>query len=208
MSRMIAFALFVSATGCMLPASSAPKSGVVATGEQLAVVDDVKVWTTTQKEKVAETEYKDADGNVVGTGAVYQDKTQVHTMKIWYPVQGVQQLADEDFFNIADDKPALDQTLAMREDGKKWNHRGIGIMVGGVVTAIVGYAIGNSTASPILELTGSLALTAGYGAAWYGAREMNPETHAVDRSIAERDALKYNQNLGHTVGINVVQKNF
>jgi hypothetical protein len=192
----------------MLPASSAPKSGVVATGEQLAVVDDVKVWTTTQKEKVAETEYKDADGNVVGTGAVYQDKTQVHSMKIWYPVQGAQQLADEDFFNIANDKPALDETLAMREDGKKWNHRGIGLMIGGGVVAIVGALIGNSTATPIMEIAGGLTVSGGYGAAWYGAREMNPETHAVDRSIAERDALKYNQTVGHTVGINLVRKKF
>jgi hypothetical protein len=207
MSRMIAFALFVSATGCMLPAQ-APKSGVVASGEQLAVVDDVKVWTTTQKEKVAETEYKDADGNVVGTGAVYQDKTQVHTMPIWYPVQGPQQLADEDFFNIAGDKAAMDQTLAMREDGKKWNHRGIGLMIGGGVVAIVGALIQNSTATPIMEIAGGLTMSGGYGAAWYGAREMNPETHAVDRSIAERDALKYNQQLGHTVGINLVRKKF
>jgi hypothetical protein len=205
---MIAFALFVSATGCMLPASSAPKSGVVATGEQLNVVDDVKTWTTTQKEKVAETEYKDSDGNTIATGAVYQDKTQVHEMKIWYPVQGIQQLADEDFFGIANDKPALDQTLAMREDGKSWNHRGIGLMIGGAVVAIAGYLIGDSTASPILEITGGLAVAGGYGAASYGAREMNPETHAVDRSIAERDALKYNQQLGHTVGINVLRKKF
>ena len=207
MSRMIAFALFVSATGCMLPAQS-PKSGVVASGEQLAVVDDVKVWTTTSKEKVAETEYKDSDGNTIATGAVYQNKTQVHTMPIWYPVQGVQQLADEDFFSIAGDKPALDETLAMREDGKKWNHRGIGLMIGGGVVAIVGALIGNSTATPIMEIAGGLTVSGGYAAAAYGAKEMNPETHAVDRSMAERDALKYNQQLGHTVGINLVQRKF
>jgi len=204
---MIAFALFVSATGCMLPAQ-APKSGVVASGEQLAVVDDVKVWTTTSKEKVAETEYKDSDGNTIATGAVYQDKTQVHTMPIWYPVQGVQQLADEDFFNITGDKAAMDETLAMREDGKKWNHRGIGLMIGGGVVAIVGALIGNSTATPIMEIAGGLTVSGGYAAAAYGAKEMNPETHAVDRSMAERDALKYNQQLGHTVGISLMNKKF
>ena len=43
-------------------------------------------------------------------------------------MQGTQQLADEDFFKIAGDKSALDETLAMRENGKKWNHRGIGLI--------------------------------------------------------------------------------
>ncbi|MEO6772437.1 MAG: hypothetical protein ABI467_05370 [Kofleriaceae bacterium] len=191
-----------------MPATNAPKSGVVATGEQLNVVDDVKVWTTTQKEKVAETEYKDADGNTIATGAVYQDKTQVHSVKIWYPVQGIQQLADEDFFQIAGDKQATDATLAMRENGRTWNHRGIGMMIGGAVVAITGFLIGNSTASPILEITGGLVVAGGYGAASYGAREMNPETHAVDRSFAERDANKYNQQLGHTVGVNLLRKKF
>jgi len=207
MFRMTAIALCISSTGCLM-AAQAPKSGVVASGEQLAVVDDIKTWTTTHKEKVGETEYKDSDGNVIATGTTYADKTETHQMKIWYPVQGAQQLADEDFFGIAGDKEAQDQTLAMRADGEKWNHRGIGIMVGGAVVAIAGYLIGNSTASPIMEIGGGLTVTGGYAAAAYGAREMNPETHAVDRSMAERDANKYNQQLGHTVGINVVKKKF
>ncbi len=204
MYRMAVIALLVS-TGCLLPASSAPKSGVVATGEALNVVDDVKVWTTTQKEKVAETEYKDSDGHVVGTGAVYADKTQVHTMKIWYPVQGPQQLADEDFFKIAGDQQALDQTLAMRENGKKWNHRGIGMIIGGAVGAIGGYALQGTSASAgvLLELAGSLTMCGGYYAAYYGAQQMNPETHAVDRSVAERDANQYNAQIGKTVGLGV-----
>jgi hypothetical protein len=207
MARMIAMALFISSTGCLI-AAQAPKSGVVASGEQLAVVDDVKTWTTTHKEKVGETEYKDSEGNTIGTGTTYADKTETHQMKIWYPVQGAQQLADEDFFGIAGDKSALDQTLAMREDGKKWSHRGIGLMAGGAVVAIVGYLIGNATVSPFMELGGALVVSGGYGAAAYGAREMNPETHAVDRSVAERDANKYNQQVGRTVGMNVVSKKF
>ena len=207
MFRMTAIALCISSTGCLI-AAQAPKSGVVASGEQLAVVDDIKTWTTTHKEKVGETEYKDSEGNVIATGTSYADKTETHQMKIWYPVQGPQQLADEDFFGITGDKAAHDQTIAMRADGEKWSHRGIGLIAGGAVVAIVGYLIGNLSASPIMELGGSLAVAGGYGAAAYGAREMNPETHAVDRSIAERDANKYNQQLGHTVGINVLKKKF
>src|SRR5215471_17601133 len=86
---------------CILPNHNTPKSGAVPTGEPLAIVDDVKVWTETHKEKVGETEYKDADGNVVGTGTTYADKTETHAMKIWYPVQGAEQLSDEDFFRIS-----------------------------------------------------------------------------------------------------------
>jgi hypothetical protein len=81
-------------------------------------------------------------------------------------------------------------------------------MIGGGVVAIVGALIGNSTATPIMEIAGGLTVSGGYAAAAYGAKEMNPETHAVDRSMAERDALKYNQQLGHTVGINLVHKKF
>lgn len=200
MSRMIAFALFVSATGCMLPAQ-APKSGVVASGEQLAVVDDVKVWTTTQKEKVAETEYKDADGNVVGTGAVYQDKTQVHSMKIWYPVQGAEQLTDDDFFRISGDQAALDQTLKMRDSGAKWHKRGLYTMGAGAVAVVASFFIDNGAAKTILGAGGGLAVLGGYYASWWGATEMNPETHAVDRSVADQAARHYNEGLGHTVGL-------
>jgi hypothetical protein len=206
MNRMIVLALLIPA-GCLLPAASAPKSGVVATGEPLNVVDDVKVWTTTRKEKVAETEYKDADGHTIGTGAVYADKTQVHAMKIWYPVQGAQQLADEDFFKIAGDQQALGDTLALRENGRKWNHRGIGMMIGGAVAAIAGFAIDNTTAKSILMYGGGLTVAGGYYAAYYGAGQMNPESHAVDRSVAERDAGQYNTHLGHTVGM-AVSKSF
>ena len=198
----LAIPFVVFATACMLPAQS-PKGGVVATGEQLNVVDDVKVWTTTSKEKVAETEYKDSTGAVVGTGAVYQNKETTHTMKIWYPVQGAQQLADEDFFRIAGDPNALSETERLRENGKKWNHRGIGLMIGGIVGMIGGYLVPNDTARTVLLIGGGLTATGGYYAAWWGAHQMNPETHAVDRSVAERAAQQYNSSLGHTVGLNV-----
>src|SRR5262245_6983825 len=127
MSRMslvvsIAVSSF-SLAGCLMPNPNAPHSGAVATGEQLNVVDDVKVWTRTSKEKVGETEYKDASGNTVGTAATYADKTEVHAMKIWYPVQGTQQITDEDFFRIAGDQASLDQTLELRASGAKWHKR-------------------------------------------------------------------------------------
>jgi hypothetical protein len=191
--------------GCLLPGQQAP-GGVVATGEQLAVVDDVKVWTTTQKEKVGETEYKDADGKVIGTANNYQDKTTTHEMKIWYPVQGKQQLRDEDFFKITGDQAALAQTESLRDNGAKWRTRGIITMGAGVVAAIAGYFVPNDLGRTVLVTGGGLAVAGGYYATWYGTSEMSPDTHAVDRSVAERAAVDYNQKLGKTVGVGMSGK--
>ena len=191
---------------CILPNSNTPKSGAVPTGEQLAIVDDVKVWTETHKEKVGETEYKDADGNVVGTGTTYADKTETHAMKIWYPVQGAEQLSDEDFFRIAGDQQALDATLKMRESGAKWHKRGLITMGAGAVAVVASFFIDNSAAKTILGAGGGLAVLGGYYASWWGATEMNPETHAVDRSLADQAARRYNDGLGHTVGMTLTKQ--
>jgi len=188
-------------TGCIMPKPQAPTA--VATGEQLAVVDDVKVWTTTSKEKVAETEYTDADGHVVGKGAVYQDKTTTHSMKIWYPVQGTQQLRDEDFFKIAGDQNALRQTEDMRANGEKWRTRGMVTMGAGIVGVIAGYLVPWDAAKYLLEIGGTLAVGGGYYATHYGAMQMDPETHAVDRSVAERAAQGYNSQVGRSASLGV-----
>ena len=206
MVRLSVVAALVIASGCVM-APQGPKAGAaVATGEQLNVVDDVKVWTTTYKEKVGETEYKDENGKVIGTGTVYQDRTAVHTMPIWYPVQGSQQIADEDFFRIAGDQQGLKATEDLREDGRTWHRRGIYATVGGFAAMIVGYIVPNYTARYALVLGGSFTALGGYYAMYKGAHEMNPETHAVDRSVAEHAAVQYNQGIGKTVGLGYTKK--
>lgn len=189
--------------GCfVLPDARSPATGAVATGAPLAVVDDVKVWTTTYQEKVGETVYRDARGNTVGTADTYAERTRVHSMKVWYPVQGGEQLADEDFFRIAGDQAALDETLRLRERGKTWNTRGKITMGVGVVGFVAGLFVPNPVGRTVLMTGGSLAVSGGWYMAYWGAKQMSPETHAVDRSIAERAAHSYNQNLG-TVGVSV-----
>jgi len=206
---MSRFALVLVATfaasGCLMPKSGPRAGAAVPTGEQLAVVDDVKVWTTTYKEKVAEAEYRDAAGNKVGTAAVYEDRTQVHTTPIWYPVQGRSQLADEDFFRIAGDQPSLDETLAMRENGRKWRTRGM-ITLGVSIAGLLGsYFVPNPTARVALSLGATVGFCGGYYMTYWGAHQLNPETHAVDRSVADRAAVQYNQKVGGGVSLN---KNF
>jgi hypothetical protein len=196
--------------GCfVLPDAKTPKTGAVATGEPLAVVDDVKTWTTTSKEKVGESVVKDSDGNTLGTVDNYQEKTQVHSMKVWYPFQGQQQLSDEDFFNIAKDQQAIDETAKLRADGKRWNRNGKYTMVGGAVGLIAGLIVMEAAPSvaivgDLLTVGGGLALSGGWYMAYHGAQMMEPEVHAVDRSEAERDAMQYNQN-AHTVGLGVAK---
>ncbi len=185
-----------------MPSAKSPATGVVATGEPLAIVDDVKVWTTTQKEKVGETVHKDSSGNVVGTSDSYEEKTRVHTMKVWYPVQGAQQLADEDFFRIAGDQNALHETLDMRETGKKWNRRGKITMGVGVVGVVAGIFIPNPLAKTVLMSGGALGVTGGWYMSYWGAKQMEPDSHAVDRSVAERAARSYNSQIG-VAGVNL-----
>lgn len=192
----------LSITGCLMP-KNGPRGGAVATGEPLAVVDDVKVWTTTYKEKVAEAEYKDENGHTVGTASVYEDRTQVHTQPIWYPVQGRAQLADEDFFRIAGDQASLDETLAMRANGRKWRTRGMITLGGGIVGLIASYFVPNPTGRLALTLGSTVAFGAGYYMTYWGAHQLNPETHAVDRSMADRAATQYNQQLGHVGGVSL-----
>ncbi len=214
MRSAITFAAAVTlalSTGCLLPEARPPKMAAVPTGEPLAVVDDVKVWTTTSKEKVGEAVVKDENGNKVGTVESYQDKTTVHSMKVWYPFQGNEQLSDEEFFKIANEQKALDATAQMHSNAEVWNHRGkITAIVSGVALVagfIVGYAAPDvPVAAPLLEIGGGLGLSVGYSMAWYGSRQMQPENHAVDRSIAERAAIQYNQNLGQTAGISMSRK--
>lgn len=196
--------------GCFIvPDAARPKTGAVATGEPLAVVDDVKTWTTTSKEKVGESVVKDENGNTLGTVESYQDKTTVHSMKVWYPFQGNEQLSDEDFFRIANDQRAIDETERARQNAIKWNTRGKYTMIGGAIGFVGGLVLGAAAPSvgvvaPLIEISGGVALSAGWSMAYYGARQMQPEVHAVERSNAERDAIQYNQGLGgRTVGMGV-----
>jgi hypothetical protein len=104
-------------------------------------------------------------------------------MKIWYPVQGTQQLRDEYFFKIAGEPNTLAETAA-----------------------IAGYFIDNAAARTALLAGGGLAVAGGYYATYYGTSEMNPDSHAVDRSVAEKAAQEYNQKLGKSVGVGLSGK--
>jgi hypothetical protein len=180
----------------LLLGCAAPTKRVVATGEPLAVVDDIKFFTTT--EKVAETVHKDSAGTTIGTSDTFAQRTLA--MPVWYPAQGNQKLADEDFFRIAGDEQALAEVIGQRESGRAWNRRGwltIGIS-GGVLVG--GLFLPSDGAKAIVTTSSLLGMTAGGFMIYKGHEMLDPDNHAVDRSVAERAARDYNAEL---VGVSV-----
>lgn len=188
-------------SGCLLvPQAKQPSTGAVATGEPLAVVDDVKTWVTHHKEKVGEAVHTDSRGNTVGRTNVYADRTRVHHKKVWYMVQGRERLDDEDFFRIAGDKQALKLTQDLRVQAKSRSRKGQITMGVGVLASIVAIFVPQPLLRTGLALGGSAAIGVGWYYAYSGKKMMEPEYHAVSRSIAERAARDYNRKLGASPG--------
>jgi hypothetical protein len=180
-----------------------PQGGAVKTGERVAVVDDVRVWTTQYQEHTGTTEHRDGDGNVVGTSDTYRDRTAVHRKKIWYPVQGKEQLRDEDFFKITGDEISMKKAQEHRESGRLYSGLGMaGMLVGiaGMIAGRVAMADNQSLGIGLYCGGGIVGLAGAYS--FYVGREMqSPESHAVDRSVADTAARDYNRQLGASVGI-------
>ncbi len=194
--------LGISLTGACVSASRPPMVAKPS-GEALAVVDDVVKWTTQEKVEVASVEYTDSNGGSAGKAKLYENREKVHAVNIWYPVQGRQQLSDEEFFQIAGDKDNLDRTLKLRDKGEKQQKQGQYVMMGGAAAAIVGLALtygAGVTPGYYLAMAGGLGVGGGFYWSMLGARMMSKDTHAVERADADRAAQQYNAQLGQTVG--------
>jgi hypothetical protein len=201
MHRSIAISALCIA-GC-LPGPRGPQSGAVATGERVAIVSDVKRWTTTYDEKVGGTDYRNADGEVVGSSDRYETRKQHHSKKIWYPVQGREQITDEDFFRITGNTTAAERSEAMRAKGRRYSALGAGGMLVGIASMIAarfvtdnqGLMIGLYSGGAIVGLGGAY----GYKVGW---EMQDPDNHAIARSQAELDARRYNTGLrGPSIGV-------
>lgn len=188
-------------SACMVvPQANRPKTGAVATGEPLAVVDDIKTWTTTHKEKVGEAVHTDDRGNTVGKTNVYANRTRVHHKRVWYLAQGREKIDDEDFFRIAGDDDALKITQDLRAKAKKRNRNGNITMGVGLAASVAALFIDQPLARSGLAIGGAVALGVGWYLSFSSSRMMQPEYHAVSRSIAERAARQYNTKLGGSPG--------
>jgi len=203
-----AAALAVTLVGC-LPGPGGPRPGAVSTGDRLAVVDDVKTWTTQYQEKTGETDVKDADGNVVYTKEHYQTRNEQHAKKIWYPVQGREQINDEDLFKLSKDDAALKATQDMHSTGRTYATVGVAGMLIGIGGMIAGKFIGEGGSLSIGLYSGGaiVGLVGAYG--YYRGYEMqSPDEHAVDRSVAETAAQRYNAQLGRGASLTLLNRQF
>ena len=192
-------ALSCSACAQLIPGAEGPKTGARANGEPLLVVDDVKTWVTTQHDHVGEVRVENDAGERLARADVYEDRQHHHVKYVWFPAQGDQVLADEDFFRIAGDQESLDATLRWRERNRAWNHGGKITMVAGAATVLVAIALGRSTTSGLVLLGGTLGIVGGWYITRWSHAEQEPENHAVDRSTAVEAAQRYNQSHGIAV---------
>lgn len=183
-------AVVVVATGCVIPAGTRPVTGVRATGEPLGVFKDTKVR---MKREVIQTDPLRA--------SAYEVRMVPTSTSTWYPLQGDTRLIDEDFFAIAGDADALAATRRMRDRGVAWNRRGKYAMIGGAVAAVGGFFVPNRYVRGAAIMSGVAAIGGGFAVAIWGDGQMSPDLHAVDRSVAERAARRYNDEHGLGVAV-------
>jgi hypothetical protein len=189
--------LSVALAGCLLgPKHDGPANGAIATGRPVAVVDDVKVWTTEYQEKVGEAVHRDLGGNVSGASDVYATRTQVHSKPVWYPVQGAEQISDEDFFRIVGDHEAHEATRSMRSRGRLKLRIGQTALVAGAAASISSLFLSSTSLKIGLSLGGLTGVLGGFYLARSGAGQLEADHHAVPRSRAEVAADRYNARLG------------
>jgi hypothetical protein len=206
MERSVAISA-VFMMGC-LPGPPGPRNGAVPTGERVAVVDDVKQWTTTYREKVGDSEVKNANGEVIYTKEDYQDRTQLHSKKVWYPVQGRNQITDEDFFRLTGDGESLRLSAELRHRGRVYTALGTGAMVLGIAATIAARFVDDQKLQIGLYSGGGIAGLAGGYAFLRGWEMQSPDEHAIDRSIADIDAQRYNAKLRRGASLTILQGRF
>lgn len=209
LKQLVATVLLGSLAGC-LPGPAGPKPGAIPTGEQLAIVDDVKRWTTTHQESDGHTEVRDADGNLIVDRTHYKTVTDQHAKKIWYPVQGDQQINDEDLFKLTSDETSLAATRDLHAKGRTYAVVGTVGMLVGIAAMVTGKLVGDGTSTLSIGLYSGGAIVGGAGAyGFYRGFEMqSPDSHAVDRSVADTDARRYNQQLGRGASLTLLNGKF
>jgi len=178
---MRVLAVVVVMSGCMPAAPPA----VRATGERLGVSHDTRVEL-----KPVRIQTDPLLGNS------HEWVLQMNSHPTWFPLQGDTRIPDEDFFVIAGDPAALDATRRLHARGVRWNQRGKLAMAGGLVVAIGGYFVPNTALRSVTISAGVLGIGAGVAIAVWGSRQLEPEAHAVDPSVAERAARRYNEQHG------------
>jgi len=184
-------------TGCasMIPDARPPRTGVRSNGQPLAVVEDMKVWRS--RDNVGELRVEDETGQRLATADVYATRT--HTKFVWYPVQGKDVISDEDFFRIAGESRALEETQRWRASNLRSNRRGRYLLLGGVLGTVAGLFAPGIQAKAVIAITGISVASCGlYLMLWSHGRQQ-PDQHVIPVWEAHEIADRYNRSHGLSV---------
>lgn len=205
-SAMVAAAPLLAGLGLFMGGCiHMPVTGAKRTGEPLLVDVNTQERSYVGQQRVGEVVNRDAQGRVVGTSEVYEDKVFKYNVTRWQLFQGNNKIDDQDFFRIAGDDQAADQVAAIRASGLTVNRVGIALLSVGVA-ALVGGAVmsatvkDDATAEPApwpryLAGAGLITGLVGGGMMWWGASTVAREHPVNDPRRAKRDADKYNATL-------------
>jgi hypothetical protein len=205
-SLVLLGALASSAWGC----AHLPKTGAETTGEPLNVEFRTETHTYTTQAKVGEVVNRDSSGRVVGTSEVFENRTGSYDVQRWQVFQGETPIDDQDFFRIGGDEATAKEIAASRQSGMTMNRVGIGMMIGGGVLAVGGFALASlltktdsttgvtSTpgwAYPAASI-GMVTVSVGGILTFIGLAKVKREHPIEDPQRANAVAKKYNKSLG------------
>lgn len=202
--RFVAPFAVALASGC----ASLPEPVAAPNGQPLSIREHTETKQYTTKEQVGEVEYKNQNGDKVGSAAVYQNRLNTVQYQVWNAYQGNAKISDDDLYRIARDKQAEDEVRSKRESGVFLNRLGVGGIILGAVAAGAGYYLmsqqkpaetdatgqttGGPSALPMALLYGGLVtVSVGSVLTWVGIAKAKRE-HPLDQNRAMQAADNYN----------------
>lgn len=177
--------------GCASVHFRAPPSGVLPSGEPLAVREVTKARTSMVDREVGKVQYRTANGSNAGTASIYEQVPVTTYTTNWFLFQGENTIDDVDFYKIAGDAALTKKAQAYRSSGLVFTWLGIGLAVAGSGTTV---GLSLADAGPI-AWSGVVGLAAGMVLAFIGQYRLDPEHHAVNSVTAINTANAYNQRL-------------
>lgn len=187
-------------SGC----ATLPTPQAVANGERLSIRDGTELSQYETSEKVGEVQHRDSSGHTIGSSDIYENRLHTVQRYVWRAYQGNLRISDDDLYRIAQDEPASLEVQSIRESGVLINRIGLGTIVLGVVASGLSYfAIGHDRPMLGIGLSVGGLLTASVGGllAYFGLQEASNE-HPLEQSRAIQAADNYNRRLsGAATGV-------
>jgi hypothetical protein len=179
--------------------ASIPEPKAQPNGEPLSVREKTHQYTYQTQEKIGEVQHHAANGQNLGTSAVYANRTHVGSYTVWSGFQGDAPVSDDDFYRIAKDKKATEEIKDTRESGVLMNRIGLGILAAGLVSVAGGFALRSDNPDnklpTYLTYGGAILVPVGGILTYIGiAKAGNP--HPLEQERAEAAAQSYNAGLG------------